>query len=186
MAGNLHVAVLSVADAPRYRTLMLEAYTLAADAFTSTADERAAQTLSWWEKRIADPSGLSQSFGAFDRETLVGTVALQYSAKPKTRHSALMIGMYVQSAYRGRGVGARLLEAAIAAARTRPGLQALRLTVTQGNEPAIRLYASVGFVAWGVEPDAILTPSGFKGKVHMSMPLLGCATPAKSTRPCPS
>jgi RimJ/RimL family protein N-acetyltransferase len=47
--------------------------------------------------------------------------------------------------------------------------------VTEGNEPAIRLYQSLGFRAWGTEPQAIRTPGGFRGKVHMMMSLGGPA-----------
>ena len=176
--ANLRIGLLQPADAPAYRTLMLEAYTQAADAFTSTAEERAAEPLSYWERRIADPAGLHFAFGAFVGPRLVGTVALEYSAKPKTRHSALVVGMYVKPAARRLGAGAMLMQSAIVAARAKPGLRILRLTVTQGNEAAIRLYESVGFSAWGVEPMAILTPSGYKGKVHMAMQLGGTATAA--------
>lgn len=169
----MRITVLTASDAPQYRELMLEAYVQAADAFTSTAEERANEPLSWWAHRIASASGLGQSCGAFLAEQLVGAVALEYSAKPKTRHSALVIGMYVKPVARRLGAGAMLMQAAIAAARARPGLRMLRLTVTQGNEAAIRLCESVGFCAWGVEPMAILTPSGHKAKVHMSMDLGG-------------
>jgi len=51
----MHVARLQPSDAPQYRELMLQAYELAADAFTSTAGERAAEPESFWVKRIADP-----------------------------------------------------------------------------------------------------------------------------------
>lgn len=170
-ATPMHVARLSAQDAPRYRELMLEAYVQAADAFTSTADERAAQPLSWWVERIASAQGLSQGFGAFRGEQLVGAVALQCSARPKTRHAALLVGMYVRPAARQQGVGRRLLQAAIAAATARPQLRLLQLTVTDGNEPARRLYEAAGFVAWGIEPMAVRTPEGFAGKVHMSLRL---------------
>lgn len=167
----VHVRALTAADAPRYRELMLEAYVQAADAFTSTAEERLAEPLSWWIDRIAAPSGLGQSFGAFQDEGLVGTVALEHSAKPKTRHSALVVGMYVTSAARRLGCASRLMRTLIDAALAKPGLRQLRLTVTEGNEPAIHLYTSLGFSAWGTEPMAIRTPSGYRGKVHMSLQL---------------
>jgi GNAT superfamily N-acetyltransferase len=174
----MRITALIAADAPQYRELMLEAYVLAADAFTSTAEERAKEPLSWWANRIASASGLGQSFGAFQAEQLVGTVALEYSTKPKTLHSALVIGMYVKPVARRLGAGAVLMQAAITAARSRPGLRMLRLTVTQGNDAAVRLYESVGFSKWGVEPMAILTPSGYKAKVHMAMQLGGTETAA--------
>jgi RimJ/RimL family protein N-acetyltransferase len=165
----MHIARLTASDAPAYRELMLEAYEQAADAFTSTVEERSREPLSWWERRIASPDGLSECFGAFVENSLVGTVTLEYSMKPKTRHSALLIGMYLRPANRGSGAAGALVNAAIAAAVARPEVLSLRLTVTEGNEPAIRLYKSVGFIAWGTEPQAIRTPSGFKGKVHMSL-----------------
>lgn len=163
----MHIIRLTAADAPRYRDLMLEAYARAADAFTSTAEERQAEPLSWWVQRIASPAGLSQSFGALDDGQLIGTVTLECSSKPKTRHAALVIGMYVTPAARCLGAGTQLIQALIAEAKSKPDLRQLRLTVTEGNSTAIRLYEAAGFKAWGVEPQAIATPSGFKGKVHM-------------------
>lgn len=173
----MQIALLTAADAAAYRELMLEAYVEAADAFTSTADERRVQPLSWWVDRIAAPSGLTRSFGAFADGRLVGAVALEQSAKPKSRHAALVIGMYVEPAWRRGGAGRRLMDALVAHARSRDGLELLRLTVTEGNAAAIRLYESLGFSAWGVEPLAVRTPSGYKGKVHMWMPLAVRRTP---------
>lgn len=165
------VSTLTPADVAAYRALMLEAYEQAPDAFTTTAAEREAEPESWWVKRIGSADGLATSFGAWEGSRLAGTVALEYSAKPKTRHSALVLGMYVQPQARGKAVGLALLNAAIAAASARPGVLRLTLTVTEGNAPALRLYRSVGFVEWGTQPQAIRTDSGFKGKVHMSLAL---------------
>ena len=163
----MHVTRLQSSDATQYRRLMLEAYELAADAFTTTAEERAAEPDSFWVMRIADPTGLSAAFGAFEEQELIGTVALEFSAKPKTRHKALVIGMYVAPAARGTGAGRALLAAAVECAKAKEGVLLLTLSVTEGNEPAINLYRTAGFRAFGVEPMAILTPSGYKGKVHM-------------------
>ncbi|MEZ4647775.1 MAG: GNAT family N-acetyltransferase [Candidatus Eisenbacteria bacterium] len=167
----MHVARLSAADVERYRELMLLAYTVSPDAFTSTPEERAAEPESWWLARLADPTGLSDTYGAFDGDELVGSVTVQYSAKPKTRHKAHLVGMFVRESCRGRGAGAKLLRAALAAARSRPDVRTVTLTVTEGNRPAIGLYERHGFRTFGVEPMAIATPDGFKGKVHMWTPI---------------
>ena len=163
----MHIDRLTAAHAMAYRSLMLLAYERAADAFTSTAEERAAEPLSWWANRIASANGLSAAFGAFHAQELVGTVAVEFSAKPKTRHKALMIGMFVRDTARGLGAGKALVRAAIEHARSRAGVLVMMLTATEGNEPAINLYASCGFKSFGTEPMAILTPSGYKPKVHM-------------------
>ena len=165
------VSTLDHSHVSPYRELMLQAYEQAAEAFTTTAAERRAEPESWWVKRIGSAAGLATSFGAWDEESLVGTVAIEYSAKPKTRHSALVLGMYVTASNRARGVGRSLMQAAIAAASARPEVMVLTLTLTEGNEPALRLYQSLGFAIWGVEPLAIRTESSIKGKVHMALVL---------------
>jgi GNAT superfamily N-acetyltransferase len=175
----MRVELLQPSDARSYRALMLEAYELAADAFTSTAGDRAAEPESFWVKRIADPKGMGAALGAFDGQALIGTVALEFNAKPKTQHKALLIGMYVTPAARGTGAGRALLMAAVEHARALENLLLLTLTVTEGNEPALRLYRSVGFLDYGVEPLAILTPSGFKGKVLMGLHLRNGLTPTQ-------
>lgn len=70
------------------------------------------------------------------------------------------------------------MAAAIDAANARP--EVLVLTLTEGNESALRLYRSVGFEVWGTQPVAIRTECGFKGKVHMSRTL---QPPTAAVRP---
>ncbi len=174
----MNVAPLKSSDAMRYRTLMLEAYESASDALTSTADERAGEAEMFWVKRIADPTGISVAFGAFEGQELIGTVALEFSTKPKTKHKALVIGMFVKPQARGRGAGGALLQAAVQHARSRDEILLLTLTATEGNEPAINLYRTAGFEVFCTEPLAILTPSGYKAKVYMWLPLTDARTAA--------
>jgi len=163
----VHIVRLGASDVPRYRELMLHAYAAAPDAFTSTREERAAEPLSWWLGRVEDPKGLSQAFAAIAGGECIGTVTIEFSAKPKTRHKAHLIGMFVRESARGLGAGRALVEAALGAAAARPGVQVVTLTVTDGNLPAIRLYEGFGFRSFGVEPMAIATPDGFRSKMHM-------------------
>jgi GNAT superfamily N-acetyltransferase len=167
----MQVAILSASDARQYRALMLHAYEHAADAFTSTVEERTREPDSWWIRRIADPTGMAMAFGAFEGIELVGTVALEFSAKPKTKHRALVIGMYVMPERRGNGAARALLRAAIDRCKSWGDILVMQLTVTEGNEPAMALYRSAGFRPFGTEPMAIRTPAGFRSKVHMWLDL---------------
>lgn len=167
----MQIAALHASDASQYRELMLHAYAAAADAFTSTPEERAAEPESWWVRRVADPASLSLTFGAFDAGRLVGAATIEFSAKPKTQHKAHLIGMFVRASCRGRGAGAALVQAALAAAAARAGVKLVTLTVTEGNAAAIALYRRCGFRWFGTEPAAIATPNGYKAKVHMWAPL---------------
>jgi GNAT superfamily N-acetyltransferase len=179
----MHVCALDPSHLLAYRELMLEAYEQAADAFTTTADERRAAPESWWLQRMGSASASATAFGAWDANTLVGSVAVEYASKPKTRHSALVLGMYVRPSHRVQGVGRLLMAEVIAAASARPDVRVLRLTLTEGNDPAYRLYRSFGFVSWGTEPLAICTASGYKGKVHMSLTLGEPAAAARQDNP---
>lgn len=171
MGRNRHllmtIALLKPLHAAPYRALMLRAYADDAEAFTSTPEERAAHSEAWWVQRIAHDQGLGVAFGAFDDDRLVGTVALEFSTRTKTRHKGLVIGMFVEPQARGRGLAGALMAAAIAHAQARPGLRLLTLTATEGNEAALRVYRAHGFQAFGVEPMAIWTPEGYRAKVHM-------------------
>jgi ribosomal protein S18 acetylase RimI-like enzyme len=170
-AQHLHLRALAAPDAPQYRALMLHAYAVEPDAFTATPEEREGYPLSWWEARIAAADGMSLALGAFMGDTLAGTVALEFSARPKTRHKAHLIGMFVSETARGLGAGRALVRAALAAASKKAGVRTVTLTVTEGNAPAVALYETCGFRAFGTEPLAIATPEGFKAKVHMWLEL---------------
>ncbi|MGE3166236.1 MAG: GNAT family N-acetyltransferase [Planctomycetota bacterium] len=164
---STRVSLLTTHDVALYRALMLEAYASAPDAFTSTLEERAAEPESWWIKRIADPAGTTAAFGAFRDSELVGAVALEFSRKPKTRHKAVLIGMYVKPTARSAGVGRLLVDTALAHVARCPEVRVITLTVTHGNVAAESLYRSVGFEPFGLEPDAMRGSRGALAKVHM-------------------
>ncbi len=167
----MQIVRLIPADAMAYKALMLHAYEHAADSFTSTPQERALQSDEWWVNRIADPAGLSFVWGASTEAGLVGTVSVEFSARTKTRHKGLVVAMFVREECRGQGVAHKLMHAALDHGLGRDGLRLLQLEVTQGNTAAERLYESLGFQVYGVEPMAVLTPGGYRAKVHMWLDL---------------
>ena len=78
-------------------------------------------------------------------DAVVGMLDLWAGERPDNRHAG-QFGMSVAKAWRRRGVGRRLLEAAIAEAREWPGFRRLQLECVAWNAPAIALYESLGFV----------------------------------------
>ncbi len=159
---------LTPADAHYYRALMLDAYRHHPEAFTSTFDERAALPYQWWESRLSEaPDANEVVLGAFADRALVGSVGVEFERRAKARHKAFIFGMYVAPPARRTGVGARLIEAALAAAQARPGIKLAQLTVTAGNRAARALYERAGFVLFGDEPFAIAVDGGYLAKLHM-------------------
>lgn len=163
------VVRLGVEQAGAYRALMLEAYEVHPEAFSSTVAERAELPLTWWERRLADPAAPDDGvFGALVAGRLVGVVGLSFERREKSRHKGRLFGIYLQREARGRGLGHRLVETALAAARARPGTLIVQLTVSARNASAQRLYAHCGFVPFGVEPLAVRVGDQFLAKVHMA------------------
>ena len=151
---------------------MLDAYTLHPEAYTSSAEERGALPLSWWESRLAEDQRPAELvLGAFHAGELAGVAGLSFEAREKARHKATLFGLYVRPESRHLGLGRQLVEAALAQAGARPGVRLVQLTVTQGNDDAHRLYARHGFVDFGLEPLAVAVGGGFVAKIHMWCPL---------------
>lgn len=159
---------LTVAHAPQYRALMLEAYAQHPDAFTSTVAQREALPLAWWEARLhGDLSAGEVVFGVFQGGHLAGVVGMSFDAREKARHKATLFGMFVPAQHRQLGLGRMLVDTALDYARGRPFVRQVLLTVTKGNASAQALYERCGFETFGVEPDAVAVGSSFVSKVHM-------------------
>ena len=79
--------------------------------------------------------------------------------------------MYVTPAFRRQGLAAALLAAAIAHARTLPGVDWLHLSVTSAAPDARRLYERAGFQLWGSEPDALRVDGQMVDEHHLALRL---------------
>jgi RimJ/RimL family protein N-acetyltransferase len=163
---------LTPEHALEYRLLMLEAYARHPDAFTSSVQEREAQPLDWWRQRLSTSAQANDwVFGAFDGEQLAGVAGLSFYTREKLRHKCTLFGMVVRENRRRQGLGTSLVSAVLEAARQRPGLQVVQLTVSEGNPAAHALYRKLGFVDFGIEPQAVVVPGGYVSKIHMWRPL---------------
>jgi ribosomal protein S18 acetylase RimI-like enzyme len=100
-----------------------------------------------YRRRFRRRSDLEADIVAIDGGRLVGHVSVQRERHPVTRHVA-SLSIAVAADARGRGIGRRLLDEAIAWA-TRVGIEKLVLSVYPHNDAAIALYRSVGFVEEG-------------------------------------
>jgi RimJ/RimL family protein N-acetyltransferase len=169
------IRALSRADIGAFRALRSEALRLSPEAF--------GMSLSEWERLSEDdiakrlqgaPPGVT--FGAVvnDGASLVGIAGLAAYSTMKERHKALVWGVYVTPAHRGRGLAAALLDRIVAHARAVDELDILQLSVTVGNDAARALYLSRGFVTYGLERDALkLGPGDYRDEEMMMLDLRG-------------
>lgn len=166
----VHLRRLAPADAAIYQALRLSALKETPAAYGSSYDEEKDAPTSMIEGILADRPDRA-TFGAFRAGKLVGLVSLAREGLHNTAHKGLVWGMYVRPDARGHGVGRELLLEAIALARQMPGLLQVNLAVGATNLPALRLYESVGFRAFGIEAGAMLVQGQPVDEIHMQLRL---------------
>jgi ribosomal protein S18 acetylase RimI-like enzyme len=154
------------ADVALYRDIRLEALRNSPEAFGSAFEAENAQPLSWFADRL----GTSTVFGAFLEAMLVGMAGFAIQQGPKRAHKGMLWGMYVRPAARQAGVGRRLVEAVCDLARRH--VELIQLTVVRDNQRARALYASLGFVDYGLEIHALKQGGRYYDEALMAKNLL--------------
>lgn len=136
-----------------YRRLRLQALSESPDAFGRTYEEESKRPDSFWMDRLRAGASSARYFPvvADDNGKPVGLAwGLIDDDDPSV---AAVTQMWVDPAYRGRGVGSSMLDVIVEWARAL-GLKAVRLGVTVGNSAAEELYRRAGFVPIG-EPSPL-------------------------------
>ncbi|KQZ40020.1 GNAT family N-acetyltransferase [Duganella sp. Root1480D1] len=151
----MNTRLLTPGDAAAYHSLRLEGLREAPSAFTASFEEESTTPLSEIARRLSPGSGRDY-LGAFDGGTLIAIARVDRDSGPKQRHRAHIRAVYVASTHRGKGAARKLMEHALECAASMQGVTHVSLAVTAGNEPAQKLYESLGFKAWGYEPAALI------------------------------
>ncbi len=101
-------------------------------------------------KRMRDlPSGLHR-FAAVTQDRVVGTISLKQHHIPRRAHMG-RLGMAVHPDSWGKGIGSRLMEAALDLADNWLDLKRIELDVNTDNPAGIRLYKKCDFAVEGVK-----------------------------------
>lgn len=152
----MNIRLLNESDSQVYQIVRLRALKNDPDSFGSTYEQEAVRPLEKFAERIQHTNN-QFTLGCFDdSHSLIGIVNFVREDRLKTAHKGNVYGMYVEPEFRGQGIGRSLLLALIeTATRECDGLEQIHLTVVSNNASAIRLYTSLGFEVYGVEPHAL-------------------------------
>ncbi|HRJ68587.1 MAG TPA: GNAT family N-acetyltransferase [Beijerinckiaceae bacterium] len=113
----------------------------------------------WWRSIVPGvASGERLLFAAFEGDDLVGTVQLCPAGMPNQTHRADIAKMLVHSRARRKGIGAALMKAAEAHARSMGRFVLVLDTVTTSD--ARRLYERLGWQVAGPVPRFARSPQG--------------------------
>jgi ribosomal protein S18 acetylase RimI-like enzyme len=153
---QIEIRRLTENDAQDFYLLRLEALEREPQAFSSSPEEHRSMTIETVAKRLGVAAG-DRNFvlGAIANDRLVGMAGFYQEEGPKNRHKGRIWGVYVTQEWRAKGVARVLLSEIIERARAKPEVEQLLLAVAEGQDPARRLYQSLGFEVYGREPRAI-------------------------------
>jgi ribosomal protein S18 acetylase RimI-like enzyme len=159
---------LTAADARAYQAIRGEALEQAPLAFSASPEDDLARSAEFVVRSLADQS--QAVFAAFAPD-IAGMVGAYRDRHLKAAHKCHLFGLYVAPAWRSAGVGRRLVEEAVAFARTLSGVTQVHAGVTDRAPEAAALYRDLGFLAWGVEPEALRLGSEVVAEAHLVLAL---------------
>ncbi|OCI95773.1 acetyltransferase [Rhizobium sp. AC27/96] len=106
-------------------------------------------------------------FVALAGSDVVGWCDISRHAFPSHAHAG-HLGMGIIPAYRGQGLGRRLIQTTLQAARN-TGMERVELSVHADNIRAIALYEKVGFVREGLARRSVRIDGRYKDAIHMAI-----------------
>lgn len=105
-----------------------------------------------WRKRLTADNERVVQLVALHEGAVVGNIMLEQFSRIRRSHAA-SFGMGVAMAWQGKGVGSKLLAAALDIADNWMNLRRIELTVYADNEAAVGLYRKFGFETEGLLRD---------------------------------
>jgi GNAT superfamily N-acetyltransferase len=160
MSNQIIIRQANVADAVALRQLRLEALQNRPVAFASDYHEEVQYPLSRTEERLKDQTA-SATFIALADSTLVGMMGIGQSQHRNVKHNAMIWGVYVRPAWRGKNISGQMIEACVEWARER-SVKFVKLGVNATNTSALNSYIRAGFKVYGVESQVIF----YDGEYH--------------------
>jgi len=151
----MEIRLLTAADAEPWWHLRLEALRNDPASFADSDEEHLETTIETAQEQLgkSDPAS-NFVVGMFEHGQLIGTAGFFRRKNNKERHKGHVWGVYVRPESRGKGVASALMQEIVRRARDMEGVEQITL-VASAKLPAQKLYESVGFKSYGIEPHSL-------------------------------
>ncbi|ULT57695.1 GNAT family N-acetyltransferase [Neobacillus drentensis] len=167
----MEIRLLTPSVATNYWALRLEALKNHPEAFLTSYEEAVTRENAVEQTARNFTAEGNYTFGAFDKDELIGVVTLLQEERMKIRHRANIFAMYVTPRSRGLGAGKALMTAAIQKAKDVGGIEQINLNVTANNHRAKQLYIQLGFQEFGLEKNALKIDGVYYDDAYMVLHL---------------
>lgn len=152
-------------DATDYWSLRLQAVEREPRSFGPTPEEHRQITIPEIEALLCSPHSFVMA--GFSAGAMIGFARFEREPNVKERHKGHVRGVYVALSHRGKGAAKEMIGALIDEAMKDPSIEQLLLAVGVFNTGAKKLYESLGFRTFGLEPRALRVGDEYIDEEHM-------------------
>ncbi len=160
---------LIASDVSAFKAIRIRATEESRTSVYQNPEEERARPLEELQHQLNDSQ--ARVFGAFEDEQLLGISGISRDPETKRSHTARIRLLYVNPAYRGRGIARRLLTYVLDYAASIPQIRQVKLSVSANNTTAQRLYAAFGFKTYATDPNVLFVDGKFIDENLLLLPL---------------
>lgn len=175
MNSSIKIIVLSPSRWEDYKNLRLESLKEEPRAFGTSYEKASKESEEKWRSILinAEKQDKDILYFAEDNGKLIGIMGVYFNKNPESEDIGMIYGVYVNKAYRGKGIGKQLTKKVLERLQNMPGLKKAKLCVNQEQETAVKFYKALGFQIVGTEcmqlgdglkHDLFVMEKKFKGK----------------------